>query len=176
MESVKNSITIIQNIYKDTTAAAIMVNGEISDWFRITVGNRQGDPLSPSAFIIFLERIMDAVEELVKKGIKVHRREIYNLKFANDIDLLDMAFDSLQEQLIKLDSGSKRYGMQINIDKTKTLIFRRHEAKTRNRLKLNGKDLEDVDSFVYEQRLHGTIIARRKLKEEYSWLLAHMES
>ena len=39
--------------------------------------------------------------------------------------------------------------MQINIDKTKTLIFRRHEAKTRNRLKLNGTDLEDVDSFFY---------------------------
>ena len=72
-------------MYKDATAA-VMVNGELSKRFSITVGNRQGDPISPSAFLIFLERIMDAVENLVEKGVKIHGKEVYNLKFADGTD------------------------------------------------------------------------------------------
>ena len=141
-------ITILQNIYKDTMAA-VLVNGEISEWFPITVGTRQGDPISPSAFIIFLERIMDAVYELSEKGVKIQGRELYNLKFADDIDLLDKTYERLQNQLEKLDAESKRYGMQINRDKTKTMIFHRKEAKPRVKIKLNGTELEEVDNFIY---------------------------
>ena len=141
-------ITIIHNIYKDATAA-VMVNGELSEWFPITVGSRQGDPISPSVFLIFLERIMDAVKMLAEKGIRIHGREVYNLKFADDIDLLDMTFDRLQEQLTKLDAESRRYGMQINTDKTKTLIFRRKTITDAESIKLNGEEIENVDNFVY---------------------------
>ena len=66
-------ITILKNIYREATAAG-MVNGEISEWFSITVGNRQGDPVSPSALIICLDSIMVAVHELAGKGVRVHGR------------------------------------------------------------------------------------------------------
>ena len=39
--------------------------------------------------------------------------------------------------------------MQINVDKTKTLIFRRKETKGTEQVKLNGEVIEDVDNFVY---------------------------
>ena len=74
------------------------------------------------------------------------------MKFADDIDLLDMTYDRLHNQLIMLDTESKKYGMQIHIDKAKTLVFRRKEAKATDRLKQNGKELEDVDNFVYLAR------------------------
>ena len=141
-------ITLLRNIYKDAVAA-VMVNGEVSDCFAITVGNRQGDPISPSAFIIFLERIMDAVKKLASKGIKIQGEEIYNLKFADDIDLLDSSYARLEKQVQKLDSESRRYGMQINRDKTMTMVFRRRAMGPDGKITLNGTDLKDVDSFVY---------------------------
>ena len=39
--------------------------------------------------------------------------------------------------------------MQINADKTKTLIIRRKETKGTEQIKLVGEVIEDVDSFVY---------------------------
>ena len=62
---------------------------------------------------------------------------------------MDVTFSRLQEQLAKLDAESRRYGMQINAGKTKTLIFRRKETKGAEQIKLNGEVIEDVDNFVF---------------------------
>ena len=51
----------IKNLYNKATSAVLF---SIGDWFRITVGVRQGCLLSPTLFNIFLERIMtDALED-----------------------------------------------------------------------------------------------------------------
>ena len=71
----------------------------------------------PSSFIIYLERIMDGIQEMALKRVIVHGRNISNLKFTDDTDLLDKPYERLQNQLQKLDEDSRRYGMRINIDK-----------------------------------------------------------
>ena len=64
------------------------MNRSIGDWFRATVGVRQGCLLSPTLFTIFLERIMsDALEEHDGK-VTIRGRNITNLRFAVDIDAL----------------------------------------------------------------------------------------
>ncbi|WP_419633475.1 RNA-directed DNA polymerase, partial [Thiolapillus sp.] len=56
-------IQVIKNLYSKATSA-VLFNGSIGDWFRRTVGVRQGCLLSPTLFNIFLERIMtDALED-----------------------------------------------------------------------------------------------------------------
>ena len=58
-----NLIRVIKNLY-DKTTSAVLFNNSIGDWFRTTVGVRQGCLLSPTLFNIFLERIMtDALED-----------------------------------------------------------------------------------------------------------------
>ena len=58
-----NLILVIKNLY-DKGTGAVLFNGSIGDWFRTTVGVRQGCLLSPTLFIIFMERIMtDALED-----------------------------------------------------------------------------------------------------------------
>ena len=57
-----NLINVIQNLY-DKTTTAVFFDGSTGDWFRTTVGIRQGCLLSPTLFNIFPERIMaDALE------------------------------------------------------------------------------------------------------------------
>ena len=64
------------------------MNGSIGEWFRTTVGVRQGCLLSPTLLNIFLERIKsDALEEHDGK-VSIGGRNITNLRFANNIDAL----------------------------------------------------------------------------------------
>ena len=57
-----NLIRVIKKLY-DKAADAVLFNSSIGDWFRTTVGVRQGCLLSPILYNIFLERIMtDALE------------------------------------------------------------------------------------------------------------------
>ncbi|WP_419592680.1 hypothetical protein, partial [Thiolapillus sp.] len=58
-----NPIQVIKNLY-NKASGAVLFNGSIGDWFRTTVGVRQGCLLSPTLFNIFLKRIMtDALED-----------------------------------------------------------------------------------------------------------------
>ena len=58
-----NLIRVIKNLCVKATIA-VFFNSSIEDWFRATVGVRQGYLLSPTLFNIFLERIMtDALED-----------------------------------------------------------------------------------------------------------------
>ena len=56
-------IQVIKNLFNKATNA-VLFNSSIGDWFRTTVGARQGSLLSPTLFDIFLERITtDAFED-----------------------------------------------------------------------------------------------------------------
>ena len=57
-----NLIKVIKHFYNKATSA-VLFNGSVGDWFRTTVGVRQGCLLSPTLFNIFLERIMTGALE-----------------------------------------------------------------------------------------------------------------
>ena len=81
-----NPIQVIKNRYNKATSA-VLFNSSIGDWFRTTVGVRQGFLLSPTLFNIFLERIItDALEDHEGTG----DRTITNLRFADDIDGMEI--------------------------------------------------------------------------------------
>ncbi|WP_419595886.1 reverse transcriptase domain-containing protein, partial [Thiolapillus sp.] len=80
-----NLIQVIKNLYKKTTSA-VLFNGSIGDWFRTTVGVRQGCLLSPTLFNVFLERIMTDALEDHEGTVSIGSRTTTNLRFADDID------------------------------------------------------------------------------------------
>ena len=94
----------------------VQMNGSIGEWFRTTVGVRQGCLLSPTLFNIFLERIMsDAQEEHVGK-VSIGGRNITNLRFADDIDAL-----AEEEQVESLHKTFTKYKMKVSAEKTKLM-------------------------------------------------------
>ena len=80
-----NLIQVIKNLYNKATSA-VPFNSSIGDWFRTTVGVRQGHLLSPTLFSIFLERIMTDALEDPEGTVSIGGRTTTNLRFANDID------------------------------------------------------------------------------------------
>ena len=75
---------VIKNLYNKATSA-VLFNTSIGDWFRTTVGVRQGCLLSPTLFNIYLERITtDALED--HEGIvSIGGRRTTNIRFTDDI-------------------------------------------------------------------------------------------
>ena len=73
-----NLVRTNEQLFEKATGA-VQMNGSIGEWFRPTVGVRQGCLLSPTLFSIFLERIMsDALEEHDGK-VSICGRNITNL-------------------------------------------------------------------------------------------------
>ena len=100
---------------------AVHMNGSIGEWFRTTVGVRQGCLLSPTLFNIFLERIMsDALEEHDGK-VSIGGRNITKLRFADDIDALAEEEHELEALVESLDKTCTRYKMEISAEKTKLM-------------------------------------------------------
>ena len=102
-----NLVRIIEQLY-DKATSAVQMNGSIGEWFRTTVGVRQGCLLSPILFNIFLERIMsDALEERVGK-VCIGGRNITNLRFADDIYALAEEEQELEALVESLDKTCTR--------------------------------------------------------------------
>ena len=82
-----NLFRTMEQLYDKATSAAQM-NGSIGEWFRTTVGVRQGCHLSPTLFNIFLEQIMPGALEELDGKVSIGGRNIIGLRFADDIDTL----------------------------------------------------------------------------------------
>lgn len=138
-------IRVLRNIY-DSAKAAVRVGNEVGEWFRQEKGSRQGDPLSPVIFIVYLERVMQRLCRNMT-GVSIHGRRINNLRFADDVTLFEESWDQLQESLDIVASESGRYGLKINTDKTKGLMF--GDANISGELSTNNRAIEAVDKFIY---------------------------
>ena len=154
-----NLIKLIQNLYNKATSA-VYLNNSIGDWFRTTVGVRQGCLLSPTLFNIFLERIMEDALEGHEGTVSIGGRTVVNLRFADDIDGLAGKEEELVNLVERLDSTSTAYGMQISAEKTKLMTNNTNGISTD--IRISDVKLDCVDSFKYL----GAIIADEGSKPE----------
>ncbi|CAF4463173.1 unnamed protein product [Rotaria socialis] len=114
-------VTLLQKIY-EKSQSAVRIGKDNGEWFRTDVGTRQGDPLSPLLFIAYLERVMDQVRQNTC-GINISGILINNLRFADDIDLIDEDVSSLQQQIELTKTAAEQAGLILNINKTKTMLI-----------------------------------------------------
>ena len=122
------------------------MDGELGEWFATTKGVRQGDPISPTVFILYLERIMDKIDTS-EKGIRIQGENVTDLRFADDVDMLDENSASLQITMEQMYNHGKNAGLLVNAEKTKTMMFGSKEVD--KNLMLGGGELENVESFAY---------------------------
>ena len=131
----------------DKATSAIKMNGSIGEWFRITVGVRQGCPLTPTLFSIFLEWIkFNALEEHDGK-LSIGGRNITNLRFVDDIDALDDKEQELEALVESLDQTCTRYKTEISAKKTKVMTNSANGIQ--REIKVKGQKFGSVTSFEY---------------------------
>jgi len=78
-----------------------------SDWFQIGKGVLQGCILSPCLFNLHAENIMrNAGLDDAQAGIKIARRNINNLRYADDTTLMAESEEELKSLLMKVKEES----------------------------------------------------------------------
>ena len=89
------------------------------DWFQIGKGVRQGCMLSPCLFNFYAEYLMwNAGLNESQAGIKTARRNINNLRHADDNTLMTESKEELKNLLIKVQEESEKAGLKLNIQNT----------------------------------------------------------
>ena len=82
---------------------ATVRTGHGTDWFQIQKGVCQGYILSPCLFNLYAEYIMGNVGlDEAQAGIKIARRNIYNLRYADDPTLMTESEEELKSLLMKV--------------------------------------------------------------------------
>ena len=79
--------------------------------------------------------------------VSVGGRNISNLRFADDIDLMAGSRKELGELAELVNTSSAAYGMEVSTEKSKIMAI--ETEKTQPEIKIKGKTLEQVESFKY---------------------------
>ena len=145
-------IRAIKNLY-DKAQSTVLFNNSTREWFRTTVGVRQGCLPSPTLFNIFLERIMCETLDDNEGSVIIGGRLITNFRFVDDIVVN-------AEEEGSLDRTTTRNKMEIDPDKKK--VMSNNPNGCQREIKIKDQRLEEVENFKYL----GTIISNEGSKPE----------
>ena len=96
---------LLRNLYADQKATVRTEHGT-TDWFQIGKGVCQGCVLSPYLFNLYAEYLMrNAGLEEAQVGIKIARRNINNLRYADDNTLMAESEEESEEKVKTLDES-----------------------------------------------------------------------
>ena len=133
-----------------------------TDCFQIGKGVRQGCILSPCLFNLHAEHIVrNAGLEDAQAGIKLAGRNINNLRYADDITLMAESEEELKSLLMKLKEESEKFGLKLNIQKTKIMASGPIPS-----WQIDGETMETVtDVILGAPKSQQMVTATMKLKD-----------
>ena len=132
------------NLYAGQEAIVRTGHGT-TDRFQIGKGVGQGCILSPCLFNLYVEYILKntGLEE-AQAGIKIARRNINNLRYADDTTLMAESEEELKSLLMKVKEGSEKVGLKLNIQKTNIMA-----SGSITSWQIDSKTVETVADFIF---------------------------
>ena len=97
-------------------------------------------------------------------GIKIARRNINNLRYADDTTLMAESEEELKSLLMKVEEENEEVGLKLNSQKTKIMA-----SGPITSWEIDGETVETVSDFFWEApKSLQVVIAAMKLKDAYS--------
>ena len=135
---------LLRNLYAGQEAIVRTGHGTM-DWFLIEKGVHQGCILSPCLFSLYAEYIMpNARLDEVQAGIKIARRNVNNLRYADDTTLMAESEEELKNLLMKVKEESEKVGLKLRIQKTKIM-----SSGPITSWQIEGETRETVTDFIF---------------------------
>ena len=115
------------------------------DWLQIGKAVCQGCMLSPCLFNLYAQYILQNVRmNESQEGIKMARRNITNLRYADDNTLMAESKEELKSLLMKMKEESERADLKLNIQKTKIMAFSPTILQ-----QIDREKMETVTDFIF---------------------------
>ena len=153
---------LLRNLYAGQEATVRTGHGT-TDYFQIGKGVRQGCILSPCLFNFYAEYIMqNAGLDEAQDGIKTARRNINNLRYADDTTLMAESEEELKSLLMKVKEESEKLGLKLKIQKTKIMA-----SSPIISWQIDREAVETVTDFFFPKSLQ-MVTAAMKLKDACS--------
>ena len=110
-------VQTIQALYENSSSA-VLLNSQLGEFFKTTVGVCQGCLISPILFNLFLEKIIQ--ETLHDHHTSIGVRPMCNLQFDNSINLMGRGIGELQDLSNRLVDRAMAYGMEVAKKRTRS--------------------------------------------------------
>ena len=136
-----NMFKTLEGMYK-SVKTAVRIGSKITDYFECISGVRQGCVLSPLLFSIFLSELQTELMNSGSRGIDIFADDlgIFLLMYADDIVLVSDSVLDLQRKILCLENYCKKWGLTVNMDKTKVVVFK------------NGGFIKSTEKWYYKGR------------------------
>ena len=137
-------ICLLRNLYTGQEETVRTGHGT-TDWFQIGKGVCQGCILSPCLFNQYAEYIMrNAGLGEAQAGIKIARRNINNLRCADDTTLMKENEEELKSFSMKAKEENEKIGLKLNIQETKIMV-----SGPITSWQTDGETVETVADFIW---------------------------
>jgi len=119
----------IKALYADVPMVVKTAHGQTAS-FQSVMGVKQGCPLSPTLFGLYLDDLEEAMraKQHLLDSPSLAGIMLLALLYADDLALVSMSMAGLQAQLDVLQEYADRWGLTVNVDKTKAVIYRAARA------------------------------------------------
>ena len=134
----------------DNVKSCIKYCNNYSDFLNISVGLRQGETMSPTMFALFIEDLELYLQDRVDCGLSLQDRTLILLLFADDMVILGHSPEDLQNSLYSLSNHCEKWGLEVNVAKTKVVVFRRRgRVFGDEKWYFKGSSIDVVNDFNY---------------------------
>jgi len=96
-------------------------------------GVRQGCQLSPIIFNLLIADLEEVMGKIKWGGVNLGGKRIYTLAYADDIVLLAEQEDEMRSMIVRLEEYLDRKGLELNVEKTKIMRFRKGRRRIEKR-------------------------------------------
>jgi hypothetical protein len=126
------------------TNAIVKINNEFTDKFDMQTGVKQGDPLSATLFSIAMDSILKKME--LRGNISTRLKQCAT--YTDDIVITSRTTQTMIDTFVKLKNESLKYGLIVNVHKTKHVKCTRRQ-KQLTPINIQNKEFEQVKAFKY---------------------------
>ena len=135
---------LLRSLYAGQEATVTTGHGT-TDGFQIGKGVHQGCILPPCLFNFYAEYIMrNAGLEEAQAGIKVAGRNIYNVRYTDDTNVMAESEEELKSLLMKVKEESGKVGLKVNSQKTNIMA-----TGPITSWQIGGETMETVSDFIF---------------------------
>ena len=144
-------LTVLRSMYSKLRSCVRSPNG-LTELFTCMCGTRQGCMISPYLFILYINELVNIFINTICTGLYLDEDNpsLHMLMFADDIVLINDTVGRLQKHLNSLFEFCSKYGLSVNMNKTKVMVFRNGGVLRQNeRWYFNNEVLAPVTYYKY---------------------------